>query len=161
MSKYGLPDLVRFAKNLGIEVQLGTETEYKTIPKTVRWVGPRRIVRGRSVMTLKITVDQLTSSSLPDIVINDLAHELGHFIAAPKGRRCKIDYGIKTKSKFAELDEFKANFVEIAIQQALDRRTYVFSQRQKNFPEYKQAEEWWRSEGQIMVKTLLEFLMLG
>ncbi len=158
-TKPGLPELVRFAKKLGIEVRLGQETEFKSIPKTIQWIGSRKVVKSKRFVTLKLTVEQLISPKPPeDAAFDELSHELGHFIAAPKGRRYKLDYGIKVRSKFADIDEFKANFVEREIRQVMGR-DYNFAPSRKERPEYKQAEDWWLSEGQVITRTLLEFLV--
>ncbi len=163
MKKHGLNELLRLANKLGIGVSLGAETEFKSLPKTIGYVRLRKVIKRKSSVTLKLTIDQLLDSSDPkDITADRLAHELGHFIAAPKARRNKTDYGIKeypNSSKFAELDEFKANFVERELRYRFGLRNYRFDKNQKKRPEYKQAENWWLSEGQFVVLTLLEFLM--
>lgn len=154
--------LLALAHKLDIDVEIGgIETTSKSIIK-YRFSPETRRSCNKSILVMHLRlqdVDIAQKKSVVDRLTCELAHELGHYMAAPKGRRRHKDYGIKVKSKFSELDELKANFVEQELRRKFEIKDFKFSKGSVGTEDYLAAEDWWLSVGQIKVQTILEFLM--
>lgn len=88
---------------------------------------------------------------------NDVAHELGHFLVAPKSRRYRKDYGIPAQARGADrarwdMDESKARMVEHFL---LARFGYSFKKDPLRLADShyqaKEVRRWWRTEGKLSV----------
>jgi hypothetical protein len=108
---------------------------------------------------------------LNNYVARSLAHELGHFLVAPVGRRYRKDYGIpSSNSSHAstdkwDLDEAKANLVE---EYLLQKFGFAKRLRIKKDPirflrdipsyrfHYRDAWAWWRKGGEAYIKELIK-----
>ncbi len=106
--------LFTLARNLGLNVQAGRESEL--IPATRR----RTLRTWRPTLVVGIYLMEAVyhPRMMRDQVLRGLAHELGHFFAAAKGRRTKKNYGIREghlsprAREFWEIEEQRAVLVE-------------------------------------------------
>jgi hypothetical protein len=99
--------------------------------------------------------------------INQITHELGHFLIAPKSRRYKKDYGIPLKNwknryknrDYWDLDEFKAQLVGFYLLQH-----FKFTKNKKiswSHPTQfraikKEAVEWFNEIGKNKIDLILK-----
>lgn len=120
----------------------------------------------------QIVIPASVSSILRDINVakswlgRDIAHELGHYLIAPKGRRHRLNFGIPPKRYNVprpqwDLDEAKAILVEhallrhfggkMALKHPLRMRVLLESVRSQS----KKANTWFEKEGKAMLQQAL------
>ncbi len=166
----GLNELVLLANAHDVGVRLGSEESSFVPSRRRRGRGWRGWIEVHVNWTTFAAVD-ISAAKIRTIAAKALAHELGHLLIAPLGRRYRKDYGIPvgTRSVAAhsrwELDEAKARLVENYL-----LKEYGFSTRMRllkdpiasyrkatDFRRHlrKKAWQWWREEGEeYIVKEL-------
>lgn len=141
--------LIKLAKVLGFEVKIGQDF-------------------GGSNREITIDVPAKTLAIKPDEAIywfyKDLAHELGHVILAPKGRRFRKDYGIKNgirrsyRSKLKwDFDEAKATLIEHHLLNFVGLK-YLKEPLGKLLGQKAKVNKWWKIDGEQMVDILLSLI---
>lgn len=156
-----LHNLVRLAHKHRVGVRIGAETQYLPQPRYRQQGWKGWIEVDLSLTTLMST--SLTQRALGTIIAKKVAHELGHFLVAPPGRKYQQDYGIRAYGKrseksmeFWDLDEAKATLVEHQLLRhfGFEGRTKLLKDPLCNMRRLsrlrvcrKKAWQWWRSEG--------------
>jgi hypothetical protein len=156
-----LKAMIDFVHSYKIGVQLGNDNSYTPSYSRKAWA--------RGYMTILLSYRELHNGiKINNFVARNLAHELGHFLIAPLGRRFKKDYGIPpNEPDWTRLDEMKAKLIEEYL-----LRYFGFARRikllkdplwaYKKYPgaykdHYRQAWKWFRSkEGLVKIKQELE-----
>jgi len=143
-TKFRIAQLFDFAGNLGLRTRIGGIDATYT-PQTRIWEGmitlgisPRLLVR-RPEMGVRYLASQL-------------AHELGHYLIAPKSRRRRKDYGIPpdSTSAFWTTDETKARIVEHYIRAYFGDPTALkdpirrFARNRRSMGDLKAIRKWWQ-----------------
>jgi len=153
-----LNKLYVFARDLGLQVAFGSENS-----RTTRI--SRRYVRHEIQIELRPKdLFHMSGSDLQDSIGRNLAHELGHYIVAPKGRRHRKDYGIPgTSTKRWAIDEGKAILIENYLLKRFGfgcrmrlLKYPVRSNRHRSVREHhREIEKWWREDGERKIKSVL------
>ncbi len=153
--------LSNLVQNLGLFIRLGTR------PSTASFYhkGDKFIIQinggGSYLFSNPIRFRTLAAQ--------ELAHELGHFIVAPKRRRFKKDYGIPDErnsrttqqNNYWLVDELKAQFVErhlLRYYKIPSKKNYfkIYPAGEINPKLYNKALTWWNWGGKIKVQTILK-----
>jgi len=163
MSDAQLAKMVRFARFLNVSVQVGRlpgmyQVTYRN--GTIHLICP----------TLKGFI-QSHPRNLNNNLARDLAHELGHYLIAPKTRRNRKDYGIpishrrgEKSNHYWDLDDAKADLVghELLREFGFGSRITIgkdpiSSLRSGSTVEiYKEAHAWWKSsEGSTKIHEIM------
>jgi hypothetical protein len=91
------------------------------------------------------------------LIAEALAHELGHFVVAPAGRRYRKNYGILNTitrdSQYWELDEAKARMVEVALLRHVGIKGNGLQDLTQEYQ--RRVSLWWEKEGKHLVAGLL------
>ncbi len=140
--KHGdLDGLRKFAGSLKLKVVLGEENRFR---KT-------KIAHGAvGVITLGLHFRDIEDVQF---AAQNLAHELGHYLVAPKGRRHHVDYGIRDNSRFADQDESRAIFIESYL-----LSHFGFKPRTNFNHRTDEDVKWWKEIGKPRIETLLDVL---
>lgn len=166
----GLAGLVELADKCGLYVTTGDRVGFSPKgPDKLRpeiklniWFYHLRSTRGKyptvAIKSFKTITNQL---------ISQLSHELGHFLIAPKGRRYKKNYGIRTnyssrsiRAKYHwNLDEYKAQLVENHLYKRyrlpwIKKPLAPFYKLKNNIKAIQDAELWFENDGQKLIKKL-------
>lgn len=138
-------------KQLKLKIVFGQTTEFHT-------EYGKRII---TIYTDPRSMIQFPTLSL-ELVGRELAHELGHYFIAPKGRRHRKDYGIVGFGEKWDLDEAKAILVEHELLRffgakkvlkcPLSRVTLAFSIKEQK----KSAIHWFNEQGKEMIHYILK-----
>lgn len=148
----------RLARSLGLNIDLGTEQKFHTYRKygeTHRQITLNTTFRGFLFQSEREPHRILLG------LTQDLAHELGHYLIAPKGRRHRKDYGIPSERQRSEVshrrwevDEMKATLVEYALlrhfgleEELCLRKDPLRLRQYPRNPFRKEAARWWKTEG--------------
>lgn len=138
-------------KQLKLKIVFGQTTEFHT-------EYGKRII---TIYTHPRSMIQFPTLSL-ELVGRELAHELGHYLIAPKGRRHRRDYGIVGFGEKWDLDEAKAVLVEHELLRFFGAKKVLkhplsrvllasFIKKQK-----KPALRWFDEQGKEMVRNILK-----
>jgi hypothetical protein len=149
--KLRVKQLVAFANSLELHVDLDKGDPSYT-PHKRKWKG-----------TISLVVNMRTLVSKPETLARilgaQLAHELGHYIVAPKSRRRLKDYGIPSASSapYWLLDEAKARVVEHHLRRHFgDSHAMKDPLRLSRFSRTRKAiAVWWRDTGRATVEQEL------
>jgi len=109
--------------------------------------------------------------ALSNRVARHVAHELGHFLVAPGGRRYRKDFGIpevkrsRASGERWELDEYKAQLVDNYILRLcgfekrfrLPKNPLWRECKKRNYIAL-QAKEWWDTKGKFLIEKELAFV---
>jgi hypothetical protein len=165
--------LLLIPRKFGIGLRAGLEQEFLPGLRRRRGGSTGTIVLSIPIRELlrPLLLSEGASRHRPSLQIRlcrGLAHELGHFLVAPKGRRYKKDYGIASERRrseashrFWEIDECKAKIVEHYL---LARCGFGRAEGVRKRPlrshgvddSYRwSVERWWRTEGQKSVEEQL------
>lgn len=117
--------------------------------------GSRRRRKTKPQVTLKLSINEIDDDRLKERLAKDVCHELGHYIAASKGRRHHENYGIKYNSYFAQLDEDKATFIGAYLCQHFG---FKFKSNVNKELVRAEALTWWKKCGKAQVDLLLDFM---
>lgn len=140
--------LFRILEVLRVRAYLGDELEYKS-------------VKGNKIITVEgPTINSLFSNSLSEIqnsVITAIAHEIGHLLAAPPGRRKLKDFGIPQNIKNDKWDaeDVKAQLFENEVLMAIGcKKLQSKTLLKRKMKEYSLTDWWVKEKPQI--KYLIE-----
>lgn len=99
----------------------------------------------------------LRPASIAIEVVQVIAHEIGHYLAAPPSRRHKKNYGIRRdpprNPDYWDLDDMKARLVERELMHACGMKQHFPFVIQGRYQ--KPATLWWEQEGKHLVAGLL------
>jgi hypothetical protein len=135
--------LFRVANSLGCKVAFSNNSREATYNKGVIYLdfSPFGLVHDTERNTIGL--------------VEALAHELGHFVIAPRGRRYRKNYGILTTNNrnhdHWNLDEEKALLVE----GALLRHVGLKGMGLIDLTYEKRVMSWWEQQGKHIVQGLL------
>jgi hypothetical protein len=143
------PDRIfRIANSLGWKIRFGD------------WDAPDGISYHKGVITLYTRPKDvaLRPGYASVDVVQNVAHEIGHYLVAPTSRRHRKNYGINRNfghrdSDYWDLDDMKARFVERELMRACGMKhhlTYLMVGQHR-----KPAALWWEQEGKHLVAGLL------
>jgi hypothetical protein len=162
-----LSAMIDFLADRHIGVRIGQESSY--VPSRYRRNRGYKRMPYKGYIEVPITIAHVLSTTpqaITNNVARNLAHEIGHWLVAPKGRRYRKDYGIKGDTLRWDLDEMKARIVEHFILQHFgfgDRikilRDPIWRWRNSRSTQHRQmrreALRWWQAEGQAQVQKEL------
>lgn len=150
--------IITFARTLNLRVEFGRENAFYTTkyPK----YGNRRVKSDHTIV-VEFSPYALMHDTIDQACVYAgaaLAHELGHYLIAPKGRRHRKDYGIPAKQRTSasidkwQLDDDKAVMVELQLLKHFSFHTSAL-RRQRVNPD---AVVWWYKIGKKMVSDVLK-----
>lgn len=165
----GLARLCRIAHTHRVGVRLTNEQQFlRHYQRGAKYKGYIEVQLGFNSFANRA----VTLTYLRHTVAKSLAHELGHFLIAPLGRRYRKDYGIPVghRSERAEfnwdLDEAKAVLVEnhLLIACGYRRRGMKIQKDPLSFMRRRglrfrkirvEAHRWWRACGRAMIDEMI------
>lgn len=141
-SLVAIQSLQNFIKNLGLSIECGTELLFQN--KTI-------FVESWIWYTLK-------SKDPKKYFISQIAHELGHFLIAPKSRRYKENYGIppNVRRDYWDLDEVKAQLVEFHLLQYFHLTNRKYIERFGSDWMHEEAKVWFKEVGKKKIDLILK-----
>lgn len=166
-----LKNLYDFARSFKIGIRLSDESQYLPNPSYKHFGGKRGNI-GAELLISDLFNASNSRETLANKVALTIAHELGHFLVAPKGRKYKKDYGIVTKDLSErsmyhwDLDEAKACLIHAYLLKhfRFDQRMKVLkdplSSWRRRVPRIQKARreawKWWNKEGQLLINNYLK-----
>jgi len=160
--------LIKIAKNHKVGVRFGTEQRYVVNRN-------KHGYQNRSKGWIEIYISALDIgnghikdlNSIGNLMCEALAHELGHFLIAPLGRRYHTNYGIPSERMRSDaqrrtwnLDETKADIVgnyllcKVGYAKRMHVPGYSLTGRYAA-PLGKVAWKWWKLEGKSQIELML------
>jgi hypothetical protein len=162
MVRMSVKQLLRFANSLGLRVDLEGSGDATYAPSKRNWEG---------TITLTTSIRMLVSQPETSVryLGSQLAHELGHYLVAPKSRRRKKDYGIPPASSAPiwTTEETKARIVEHYLRKRFgDPRAFKdpikrFARNRRSMGDLKVIKAWWDETGLAMVNEELRLFRKG